>query len=116
MVKVVEVLAVFDLDGEGAGNAFQLAGSGAWHNNDLHFGAVLIHGGQVLKSKAALFSVERSGDHFDSHVAGCPLLRVSACKHLAFRCRFQIAVDFLVDGIAAEALCGRGGEGAGSSP
>ena len=74
----------------------------------LHLDAARIHGRRVLQRKAAVFAVERAGNHLHSHVAGASLLGIAAREHLAFGRGFQIAVNLLVEGVAAEAF-GRSG-------
>src|ERR1035437_5979266 len=77
VVEVVEVLAVFDLDGEGAGDTFQLSGSGARHSDDGHFVSALVHGAGVLQCEAAMLSIECPGYEFDGDVTSNSLLRVT---------------------------------------
>lgn len=100
------MFAAFDLDGEGSGYAFEVCGAGAGNDDDGHVGAVCVHGGGVLEGEATVFAGEGSGNDFDGDVAGLALFGVARGEHFALGGGFEVAVNLLVDGEAAESLGG----------
>jgi len=84
---------------------------GAGDDDDVHFGAGLVHGAGVLQGEAAVLSAERSGNHFDGDIARGSLLVVAPPNISPLLVASRSPWIFLVDGVAAEALGGRGGKG-----
>ena len=102
---VVEGVGVFsfgDLDVEFAGDADQLAGSGVGDDCDGELWDAAIHGGAVLENEATGATVEGSGDFLHGDVAGGAFDFSAKGEHLAFGSGFEIAVNLLVDGHAAD--------------
>lgn len=104
------MFAGVDFDFEDAGDAFEVACAGAGGDEDLHFRAGGVHGGEMLEDEAAGFAVEGSGDGLDGDVAGTAFFGIAGGEHFALRGGFEVAMELLVDRHARDAGGGRGGE------
>lgn len=85
--KIIRVAAVGNINNQRSRNALEFAGPGTRNDDDRHFLPTCIHSGQLLKCKAAMLSLHRTGYDPDSYVAGDSLLRVPAREHFPLRCR-----------------------------
>ena len=101
--EVVGVLAVGDDDVHRAGKTGQLASAGVRHDGDGQLKSAAGHGAAVLKHEGASAALERSADAFDGDVAGGTLDGGAGGQHLALAGAFEIAMELLVNGHAAEA-------------
>src|SRR6266849_8500249 len=110
--EVIGVLAVGDDDRHCSCDASEPSRARAGHHCDGDLKLSLIHRAIVLEGEGTAVAVEGSGDALDCHVTGSALGGVAGPKHLAFARGLEIAVELLVERIAANAnvyACTSGG-------
>src|SRR6476620_2282588 len=102
VLQRVIVLAVGDVDAEGARESHELTGAGSGDNDDIEGALAASHRRVVLEDECASLAMQASGDALDGYVAGGVLDGRAGGEHLAFACAFEVAVELLIDGHTAE--------------
>ena len=84
------MLALSDVDLEGARDSSEGSSAGARHNCDGQSLRPLVHGAAVLEDEAPAAALERASDSLDGDVACRPLGGRERSEHFAFACGDQV--------------------------
>ena len=102
--EIVGVLAAFDDDVHGAGEALKLATAGIWNDGDGELVGAVGHGADVLKDEGACAAAQGAAHALYGDVTSRALGGTAGSEHFAFTGGLEVTVELLVDGHAADGV------------